>query len=332
MSLPHLAAEIQVLQDGAAVHAVPMGAGALFVGRAPDNDLVLSLPQVSLHHAVFRRVGTTLMVRDLGSTNGTFLNDERLLDLAPVKDGDTVRLGASVCLRVQLHTSVIPAPPPAPLSLLVDLAAGVAWPIRSDRVVLGPDEHADVPIAHPGFPIVHIVLHEDGEAWVATEEIEFPAVEGEPFELGGRSFVLRAGKDALDTTARERVPREPQGWPYRLSVWCAIDGRTEARIEDLQTQRMHVVNADNRVAFLYLLARRRQRDQTWGAGVGWCDDNDLQKGIWGRGWEEQDPNNLQVLLSRIRKEIREAGFDVWFIEKRRGQTRILLDDLDVHPE
>ncbi|MBN1335147.1 MAG: FHA domain-containing protein [Deltaproteobacteria bacterium] len=328
----HLSAEIQILQDGVPVHGVALSSGALFVGRAPDNDLVLSLPQVSLHHAVFRRVESTLMVRDLGSTNGTFLNDERLLNLAPLKDGDTVRLGASVFLRIRLSPSEIPAPPPAPLSLLVDLSAGVAWPLRSDRVVLGPDPGSDVHIPHPGFPVAHIALHPDGEAWVATEDFEFPAVEGEPFLLGDRAFVLRAGKEALDTTARERVPPERPGWPYRLTVWCGAEGRTEARLQDLHSQQSHLINADNRVAFLYLLARRRLRDRAWGAGVGWCDDNDLQKGIWGRAWEEQDPNNLQVLLSRIRREIREAGFDAWFIEKRRGQTRILLDELDVHPE
>jgi hypothetical protein len=330
--MPYVSVEIQVLQDGVPVHAVALGASALFVGRAPDNDLVISVPQVSLHHAVFRRVGDSVMVRDLGSTNGTFLNEERLLDLTPLKDRDVVRLGGAVHMRIRLSPAFFPAPPPAPISLLVDLGAGVAWPLRSNRVVLGPEPRADVPILDPGFPAVCIVLHERGEAWVSTEDEEFQAVEGEPFHLGGRSFVLRAGREALDTTAHERAPAEVHDWPYRLTVWLAVGGRTEARIDDPRTGRSHSISAENRVACLYLLARRRLRDRAWGSGGGWFDDNDLQKGIWGRAWEEQDPNNYQVLLSRIRREFREAGFDAWFIEKERGRTRILLEDLVVHPE
>lgn len=64
----------------------------LSIGRHAGSDLVLDQPQASRHHARIERVGDGFRLRDLGSTNGTWLGsgriDERLL-----RNGDTVRIG-----------------------------------------------------------------------------------------------------------------------------------------------------------------------------------------------------------------------------------------------
>jgi hypothetical protein len=81
-----------VLADGS---RIGIGDEPITVGRAPDCDLVLEDPTVSKHHLELRRQGTDVLVVDLGSTNGTRVNDvgvhERLL-----ADGDEIRLGATV--------------------------------------------------------------------------------------------------------------------------------------------------------------------------------------------------------------------------------------------
>lgn len=61
------------------------------VGRA-GNDIVLDNPQVSRHHAVVERAGGGHVLRDLGSTNGTFVNGRRIAErtLAP---GDIIQIG-----------------------------------------------------------------------------------------------------------------------------------------------------------------------------------------------------------------------------------------------
>ena len=68
--------------------------GTLIVGRTEDNDLAIDHPQVSRHHARFERVAARWTVTDLGSTNGTYVNGQRVATAA-LSIGDVVDLGAS---------------------------------------------------------------------------------------------------------------------------------------------------------------------------------------------------------------------------------------------
>ena len=62
------------------------------VGRQ-DGDLVLEDPEVSRRHAVLRRSGASVVVEDLDSTNGTFVNGERIRSPRTVRPGDELRIG-----------------------------------------------------------------------------------------------------------------------------------------------------------------------------------------------------------------------------------------------
>jgi len=63
------------------------------IGRARDNDIILPHPTVSRQHAKVRLQEGTFLLFDLGSSNGTFVNDERVLEPRQLKDGDVVRFG-----------------------------------------------------------------------------------------------------------------------------------------------------------------------------------------------------------------------------------------------
>jgi pSer/pThr/pTyr-binding forkhead associated (FHA) protein len=72
-----------------------LGTRPLRVGTAPESEIRLpGDPYVSTSHAEVVVEGEEALVRDLGSTNGTYRNDERIHE-APLRDGDRLRFGLS---------------------------------------------------------------------------------------------------------------------------------------------------------------------------------------------------------------------------------------------
>ncbi|WP_164984054.1 FHA domain-containing protein FhaB/FipA, partial [Cellulomonas endophytica] len=75
---------------------LPLGASAVLVGRAPSCTLVLDDDYSSSRHArVFPHEGGW-WVEDLGSTNGTWVDEQRITEPVPLRTGVAVRVGQSV--------------------------------------------------------------------------------------------------------------------------------------------------------------------------------------------------------------------------------------------
>lgn len=110
----------------------PLEKDSLAVGRDPGNDIVINDPHVSRQHARITQQGGLMVIEDLGSTNGTFVNGMRLTGPHTLADGDVIGLGDAVTLTfygwpaVTTETMVCrsgvvaprpayaaPAPPPA---------------------------------------------------------------------------------------------------------------------------------------------------------------------------------------------------------------------------
>ncbi|MDP2874554.1 MAG: FHA domain-containing protein [Holophaga sp.] len=86
----------------------------LTVGRGPGNALCLEDASVSSHHAVFRHTGGQWLLQDLDSTNGTWVNGNRIQGRAWLSPGDAVRFGV-VNVRLEGFGASQPAaPPPVP--------------------------------------------------------------------------------------------------------------------------------------------------------------------------------------------------------------------------
>jgi hypothetical protein len=73
--------------------------GPIVVGRAPGADIVIAASYVSGRHARFSLLGESLIVEDLGSTNGTMVNGTLIHSAEQLEDGDVVNIG-DVTLRV----------------------------------------------------------------------------------------------------------------------------------------------------------------------------------------------------------------------------------------
>ncbi len=72
-----------------------LGTAPFTIGRSSKNDLFLDQESVSRNHARISFDGSFYWVQDLGSTNGTFVNEERIREHRLV-DGDQVRVGRSI--------------------------------------------------------------------------------------------------------------------------------------------------------------------------------------------------------------------------------------------
>ncbi len=71
--------------------------GALYLGRDAENRVQLHDTEVSRRHAEIRRLGEKYLIIDLGSSNGTFVNNGRI-DQKELASGDQVQLGRTVML------------------------------------------------------------------------------------------------------------------------------------------------------------------------------------------------------------------------------------------
>lgn len=75
------------------------------IGRVEDNTFQIAEPSVSSHHCEILLRGSDVVVRDLNSTNGTFINGEKVTETV-LKPGQVLRLGQ---IEMRLETDSTPA-------------------------------------------------------------------------------------------------------------------------------------------------------------------------------------------------------------------------------
>ena len=80
----------------------PVAVPRFFIGREQDCQLRPKSADISRHHCVITQEGEELFVRDLGSSNGTFVNGQKLSGETKVKIGDRVQVGPFI-FEIQLN-------------------------------------------------------------------------------------------------------------------------------------------------------------------------------------------------------------------------------------
>lgn len=128
-------AAVLIVQSGPKTgHRLTLDADFATLGRHPSSDLQLDPERdldVSARHAAVFRQGPTFVVRDLGSTNGTWLNGTRVRSDEALEPGDRIRLGARGPEVEFTLTTVEHRPPPRmadPTPLAPPLARTVTAP------------------------------------------------------------------------------------------------------------------------------------------------------------------------------------------------------------
>jgi pSer/pThr/pTyr-binding forkhead associated (FHA) protein len=119
--------------------AIPRG--SITIGRAPSNNVVIDSQLVSKMHARLECTGLQLVVTDLHSHNGTYVDGEKLVEPRILKEGDELVLAGARRFRVHIEEGSIEASGvgPLPLQARSEAALPMDWQTRMEWA---PDELA----------------------------------------------------------------------------------------------------------------------------------------------------------------------------------------------
>ncbi len=148
-------------------HIFALSGMAMKIGRATNNDIVINDPEMSRQHAQLIPQGDGYAVQDLGSTNGTFVNGQRIANMTPIYQGDVVAFGDAIFLLYQVdwETDSQPIPPPT---------IGKPQPVTA--VSLEP-EPVSIPASQPAAPPPAPPLSSPGPAIASSPQIPHLTVE-----------------------------------------------------------------------------------------------------------------------------------------------------------
>jgi len=97
--------ELAVYSGPMAGWRFPLMAPETPIGRSQQNKITLADEKASEHHAVIKRLGEGYQIIDLGSLNGTFVNNVSVSQPATLEVGDEIRIGDTT-LKVQVEKGV----------------------------------------------------------------------------------------------------------------------------------------------------------------------------------------------------------------------------------
>lgn len=164
--MPQLIASVK----GVEVKHVYLHKDRTTLGRKPGNDIVLDTMVVSGQHCAFDLVGVAdVYLQDLGSTNGTYVNDRMVKERVKLNDGDVIAIGPYRIKYLQASEEpstfggtqqfqAEPAALHASFSVLSGSSAGLEVPVVKAVTTFGKPGVSVVSVAHRrgGFFVTHL--------------------------------------------------------------------------------------------------------------------------------------------------------------------------------
>ena len=269
----------------------------LAIGRQ-DTDLVVEDPEVSRRHAVLRRSDGSVIVEDLDSTNGTFVNGERIRSPIAVGPGDQIRVGQTT-LEIEPDpraddTIVSTPPPPDQLRSTEAPSGGVPAETHEDATQPLPFRRVESPsrpapsnrrwlgvaalalvvvvgvIAYATLvdrPAQNDFAARAGEACAAVER---PDADVDLSRPPTRGELQRAGSIRLQALGAIRALGRPEEDAVSVSRFLSAFGETDASIAGME----RAIGADNHVVARAMRRLRNdvrdERELAAQAGIAGC--------------------------------------------------------------
>ena len=231
------------------VQVVDFNGSALTIGRLDGNDLVLPDPKASRKHCVLERTQAGFRLRDLGSQNGTWIGDKKVVE-SPLSFGETFRIGVTLLRIVPDEVEVQeeadedvpvaeiedeePEPQPAPILTrsIAPTREPTAEPARSYQGSLAIRTMASGPLSKQLGPLLEAcvsVAPPEG-APQQVKDVRLLSKKGEPVQIdsagdqsgGDAGQALRQLLFAAFRTRATDIHIEPEG--DVLSIRFRIDG------------------------------------------------------------------------------------------------------------
>ena len=180
------------------------------LGRHAENDVVFDDPLASRRHAAIIETESGFLIRDLDSTNGTYLNDGRVGgDDRTLKNGDVINLGqGSVSVVFNMSVGATQK-----LSLRVPETQAVALVVGTGaRHVYGSGERLEPPLPRKQFDLLMLLDSRRGEA-VSRDEIAASVWPERPDGDVGNHEIEQAVR-----RVRVRIEADPSNPRYLVTV------------------------------------------------------------------------------------------------------------------
>lgn len=171
----------------------------LVVGRDSSCEVSISDRQVSRFHARFSPSEDGVLLEDLGSKNGTYVNGDRLEEPRVLFDGDLVQVSLVQHFVFLSSDATMPMDMEAPAAERLDASGGrLTLDIRSRRVWLNGKEILP-PLSVPQFRLLQALYENPGQVVERQDLINYIWGEGEAIGVSEQAF------DALVRRLRDRL-------------------------------------------------------------------------------------------------------------------------------
>ena len=180
----------------------------LTIGRDPANDLVIDHKLASRRHARFEQDESGFYIRDLDSTNGTYLNGQRIEGAQILRNNDEVWVAETVIVFRDPEATMKGTPPPVVRHRAVEPVEELRVDSKAKEVLLR-GKRLDPPLTAKEFQLLELLYKHKGEV-ISKEGIAQGVWDYEVYDYNAI--------DALVYRLRHRIEADPSNPKYLVTV------------------------------------------------------------------------------------------------------------------
>lgn len=281
-----------------------LAAEVVTIGRSPHNTIVINDDQVSRTHVRLVRVGLDYELHDLGSSNGTFVDGQRVTGNRLLPPVCLIELGDSITLAYERT-----APPDQEgghsaaerrsdqLFLVVNLGPDTEriYALESEAITIGRDLSNDIVLPDPEVSRWHLQLQRQGNGYTVRDLGSTNGTVLNGVRLTAPRTLTAYDTLELGTTARLHYVRDPRDVQGQVGAHEADAARPEI-VSKLDTN--EVRQAD----ILNLIGKRKTSRLGTGLKQGALDQH-IMVAYAREDWEE--------VIAPLTIALQDAGIDVW---------------------